>query len=644
MLWRKRLAWKLSVPVLAVVAVAILGAGLLGSILSRRVALNSARNIMQFNTASIRNGIDEMMMNDNRDGALRFIAEMTRDNTTYEDISLVAHPAGRVAASRLLPVGSTLDRNSESCRLCHQGDTPHAGSIEGHNEVVTGPRGNRTLHVVTPVFNKSGCRTASCHRHAEGGTVLGFLMTDYSLASFDDMMTGLNLLLALAAVVAVILTIGVLLFMFRGMLAKPLRRLVAGLGSLAGGDLGFRFSSLHDDEIGLVEASFNTMADQIEGHERKLQRANEYLEGIVENTADVVVTVNPDGTVQTFNRGAERSLGYERWEVIGEPVARLFADPQDRDRAAALLREQENVTNWETGFKTKDGEIRDVLLTLSRLRNRRGHVIGHLGIGKDVTTEKDLQKRLVQSEQAAAIGRAVTAIQHAVKNMLNALKGGLYVVRLGQKREAWERVQEGTEMIEEGLERISDLSLNMLKYARQWKIEPVSVDLRKMLKDVITAVSQTAKERGVTIETEIDESLPAVLCDPRLIHMGLMDIVSNAMDACEMKDYENGETPKLSIRAYRAAFGTSAVAEIQDNGVGMSQEIIDAIFTPFFSTKKKWGTGLGLALTSRVIDLHNGEIKVESEPDVGSVFRVTLPLERRGVYQGAVHEQDSHDR
>jgi PAS domain S-box-containing protein len=545
MLRRKRLAWKLSVPVLAVVAVAILGAGYLGSVLSRRVALTGTRNVMQFNSTSIRGGIDELMMTGNRDRALWFIEEMATESSTYEDIALVSHPSGEVIVSRLRPVGSQLDKRSESCAGCHPVDGPATIAIEAYDEVVTAADGSRALHVVTPIFNKTTCRTASCHEHADAGAILGFLLTDYSLAGFDDMMTGLNLLLALAAVIAMVLAVAALLVMFRGMLAKPLRRLVAGLGSVAEGDLGFRFSSLHDDEIGMVEDSFNAMADQLERHERDLQRANEYLEGIVENTADVVVTVNPNGTIQTFNTGAERTLGYDRREAVGTKVDRMFADPQDRDTAVSLLREQENVTNWETQFRTKDGEVRDVLLTLSRLRNRRGQVIGHLGISKDVTTEKDLQKRLVQSEQAAAIGRAVTAIQHAVKNMLNTLKGGLYVVRLGQKNDQKERIEEGVEMIDEGLARISDLSLNMLKYAREWKIEPEAVDMGEMVQKVTMAIGQDAKERGVSIGTEIDESLPQVRCDPRLIHMGLMDIISNAMDACEVKDYEEGEVPGI---------------------------------------------------------------------------------------------------
>jgi signal transduction histidine kinase len=165
-----------------------------------------------------------------------------------------------------------------------------------------------------------------------------------------------------------------------------------------------------------------------------------------------------------------------------------------------------------------------------------------------------------------------------------------------------------------------------LKYAREWKIEPEPVNLLEMARRIITAVGQSASERGVTIRTEVDESLPDIQCDPRLIHMVLMDVVSNALDACQLKDYSEGEDAELIIRVYSAAFGRSEVIEIQDNGIGMEEEIKQNVFTPFFSTKKKWGTGLGLALTKRIIDLHDGEITVESEPGKGTIFWITLPV------------------
>jgi len=380
------------------------------------------------------------------------------------------------------------------------------------------------------------------------------------------------------------------------------------------------------NEIGLVEESFNDMAYQIQAHQLELQKARDYLEGIVENTADIVITVNTKGLIQTFNRGAEQALGYGRGELFGQRVEVLFDDPQERDIALARLGEKDNVTNWETRLRTKDGLIRHVLLTLSRLRNREGELIGTLGISKDITREKELQKKLIQSESAAAIGRAVTGIQHAIKNMLNTLRGGLYIVGVGRKNKKPQQIDEGCSMIEEGLTRINDLSQLMLKYAREWRVEPEPVDLADLVEKISLAVQQTAKERGVVLSSEVNGSLPKVPCDPRLIHMGLMDIVSNALDAVELKEYAADAPPAVAIRLARAADGQSAVVEIADNGAGMTKEVIDNVFTPFFTTKKKTGTGLGLALTSRFIELHDGKIEVESEPGEGTVFRISLPL------------------
>jgi len=624
---RNRLAWKLSAVVLVIAFVVILGTVLLSSLLSRQYALEAARGIMQFNSASIRSGIDELMMGRHDAGMLEFIEEMSRWSTTYQDISLVSHPSGTIAVSRLLDSGTKLELNQKSCKGCHINGDSQTDMLETQDALVTGPNGSRALQVITPIINKPSCRTADCHIHFESGQVLGILQTEYSLARFDDLMNGLSLQQALAAVLAILLATGALLFMFQRLLAKPLRRLVTGIDTLASGDFGFRFSAQRDDEIGLVEDSFNDLADQILAHQRELKRAVEYMEGIVENTADIVITVNNNGFIQTFNQGAEKALGYGRHEVVGQRIEMLFADPKEREAAIAKLQEQENVTNWETRFKAKDDQIRHVLLTLSRLRNRSGEIIGTLGISKDITTEKDLQMELIRSEKEAAIGRAVTHIQHSIKNMLNTLRGGLYVARVGMKKNRQEQIVEGCEMIEEGLSRISGLSLNMLKYAREWTVEAEPTDLSDLIEKIVVATSQTASERGVSIRTEVDGSLPNVPCDPQLIHMCLMDIVSNALDACELKDYDEGEDPEIVIRVYCASDGKRAVLEAQDNAIGMAQEVIDNVFTPFFSTKKKWGTGLGLALTSRIIGLHDGKIVVESEEGEGTVFRITLPFE-----------------
>ena len=109
-----------------------------------------------------------------------------------------------------------------------------------------------------------------------------------------------------------------------------------------------------------------------------------------------------------------------------------------------------------------------------------------------------------------------------------------------------------------------------------------------------------------------------------------MDIVSNALDACVWKNYDESEKPLVSMGAYPTEENEKFVIEIKDNGCGMTEEVKSNIFTPFFSTKSRAGTGLGLSISSRMIGVHGGRIEVESEPDRGSLFKIVLPLSGPG--------------
>jgi signal transduction histidine kinase len=211
--------------------------------------------------------------------------------------------------------------------------------------------------------------------------------------------------------------------------------------------------------------------------------------------------------------------------------------------------------------------------------------------------------------------------------MLNALRGGAYLVRNGMSKDNRQRIEEGFAMVEEGIERISDLSDHMLNYAKEWKLELQRVDLNDLVAKVCELNRQAAAERGVALRRELADGLPAVICDPKLIHMAALDILVNAVDACAWKEYRAGESPEVVLKNSLTQGGDFVVIEVRDNGCGMDDEIQGNIFTPFFSTKKTRGTGLGLALTARIVKLHSGVISVESEPDRGAAFRIQLPID-----------------
>jgi signal transduction histidine kinase len=170
------------------------------------------------------------------------------------------------------------------------------------------------------------------------------------------------------------------------------------------------------------------------------------------------------------------------------------------------------------------------------------------------------------------------------------------------------------------------MSAHMLSYVREWKPDFEEVDVVRMLREIEGMFRPTAEDKGVTLSLDAVEGEPRVICDRRLFHSAVMDILSNALDACLEKPYEDGETPEIAVRAARSDSDSTFLVAIRDNGCGMTPEVKANVFAPFFSTKRKSGTGLGLALTARTIRLHGGEIELDSKPNEGSEFRILVPL------------------
>ncbi len=748
---KSKLVYKLSIVVAVIMIAAIALSGYVNNHICAHYSEESAEAFLKFNSESMVQGIGELMMTDNKEGIQRFIAEISQDSEVYGEIRYVDHHSdtGKVAASRFGGERADVGLQDRACSACHDLEDPSLAGTEMMAMAIDRPQGERVLSVVAPILNEPRCSSASCHVHAEDPPILGILSADYSLSRLDSMAWARRIFIIVTVFTSLALGMVALWLMFTRLLEKPIAELIAGTRRIAAHELDFRFDQKRDDEIGALEESFNIMTARIQAHRDELREAMEYLGGIVENSADMIITVTPDGFIETFNRGAEQALGYSRVEVIGQPVEMLFANPRDRNVAISRLADTDNVKNFETRFLGKDGQVRNVLLTLSRLRDRdnnpigtfgiskditqdkelqdelrdakqylegmfensadiiitvnpeglietlnrggeealgygreeligrrieslyvdprerhaiarlleetgnvqnyetrllakdgqarsvlltlsplrdtEGNPIGTIGISKDVTQEKILQRELVQSQKLAAIGQAVTGIQHAIKNMLNALTGGAYLVRNGMSKDNQQQIKEGWGMVEEGIERIGSLSRNMLNYAKDWKLDLQRVDLDELVADICELNRQVAADRGIALCHETCDGLPAVLCDPSLVHMAVTDIVVNAIDACDSKEYGPDENAEVKVKNSLTEGGIFAEIEVRDNGPGMNEETKRNIFTPFFSTKKTQGTGLGLAVTAKIIKTHEGEIYVDSEPDSGTAFRIYIP-------------------
>ncbi|MEW6201581.1 MAG: HAMP domain-containing sensor histidine kinase [bacterium] len=254
--------------------------------------------------------------------------------------------------------------------------------------------------------------------------------------------------------------------------------------------------------------------------------------------------------------------------------------------------------------------------------------IGHLARGfNTMTAEIDrLQKKLIQSERLAAIGEAIASILHGAKNVLNALKGGSYMIKTGLAKNELELVREGWTVAQTGVDRIADLTSDMLNFTRELEYSPVLSSINEIVSEICDALAQQAKDVGVTLTAKFGEDVPLIRLDRNSIHTAILNLVSNAIDACGEKEYDPDMQPFVRVTTSRDADNTHLCVEVEDNGVGISDHRRQKIFAPFFTTKFGTGTGLGLPIALKIVTEHGGTISVDSSPGEGSKFTVTLPV------------------
>jgi PAS domain S-box-containing protein len=591
-----------------------------------RAELGSARDLSRVTSERILRRIENLMLRDDPQTLGTVVNRMASENPAFRDIRLISHD-GRVVASQLEEAAAVVQPESWPCNVCHRGAEEAPDWIVGSfDEVLELSDGERIVSVVTPVVSEDGCSTAECHSSTVTGQLLGVIEADYSLARVDELIGRRNLHTAIAIAIALLLGTAATWWMTDRLVGSRIRALREGAQRLADHDLSFRFSDSKMDGLAQVEGVFDSITSEFSTTYSELLNTKEYLQGIVENSPDIIITVDPTGLIDSFNRGAEEILGYSWDEVVGRRIEMLFANPQERDAAIEQLRDTDHVVNYLTHFKTKDGDVRNVLLTLSRLRTPDGIAIGTIGISKDVTREIGLQRKLLQSERMAALGQALTGIQHSIKNLLNVLKGGSYMVRLGLAKDNREMLSEGWQMVEEGITNMTEMSKSMLDFARDRDLDLKPTDLAELAEKVHAVSHVKFRDTGVELSVEVTDDLPTVECDPELIRSVVMDLLSNSLDACSWREYEEGEEPHVKLTIDRGTVDGYVQIEVSDNGGGMAEEVRAKIFTPFFSTKKKKGTGMGLAVVSRVVGSHGGSTNVESELGKGTTLRVMLPV------------------
>jgi signal transduction histidine kinase len=230
------------------------------------------------------------------------------------------------------------------------------------------------------------------------------------------------------------------------------------------------------------------------------------------------------------------------------------------------------------------------------------------------------QQAFVKAERLAAMGQTIATLSHHIKNILQGVRGGSYLIDMGLNDHNEELVRKGWHVVEKNQNKIYHLVMDMLTFSKERQPALVPAQLNEAVNDVIELMQARAEEYSVELKFQPDTSLPMCTFDPEGIHRAVLNIVTNAIDAVEGSD-------RAFVLVETGLHSESDMlwVAVSDNGPGIPEDQLTRIFNVFESTKGARGTGLGLAVSLKIIREHGGDIAVESRLGEGSRFTLAWP-------------------
>jgi PAS domain S-box-containing protein len=378
--------------------------------------------------------------------------------------------------------------------------------------------------------------------------------------------------------------------------------------------------------------------------------ANETIErlaGVVEQSFDAIVSRTLDGTVTSWNAGAERMLGYSSGEIVGRDIRMLdLDDPEGVDRINERLRAGEEVVRFEGSRVRKDGVRLQIEVTVSPTRDSHGALAGAAVIMRDVTRTKALERQLRQSHRLESLGRLASGIAHDFNNALAVIRLQLdslashsdprkFTAALGEVRSATDHA--------------AALTAQLLSFGREQQLELRLVDLNDVIAK-LTAMVAPLLGRRIDLTFSPYPGLHPVLADPVQMEQVLMNLAINARDAMPEGGKLTLETANVWLgepsenEHLDVSPGWYAVVTVTDTGIGMDADTVARAFDPFFTTKPEGkGTGLGLATVYGIVRQTGGHIWVDSEPGAGTSVKLYLPTGVADPSPEPAHESSEAD-
>jgi len=415
-------------------------------------------------------------------------------------------------------------------------------------------------------------------------------------------------LVALGVAVAVGLVVGHLLM-------QSLRKIANGMDRLARGEYGATVDLTRDDELGEIAARVNQLGERVHAEQSHWQSDRARMEGILDSLEDAVVVLNAKREVVFCNQAAEGLLGQSPDSAAGVLAGLLPGDHPLAPVVTELFDAGIERRNAAVKVRCPDGQARELAVSSYRIPDGERAGGGVLAL-RNLDPVRAVQSLVTYSQKLAALGRLTSGVAHEVKNPLNAMRIHLELLRarLGASQPA---VRENLDVIAQEIVRLDRVVQGFLKFVRPEEMRLAPVDVKALLSEVARLMAPEALRAGSCINEDVVPDLPPVSGDVELLQQAFTNLVTNAIQAMP-----KGGTVTLGARR-----GPDGAVEMRvaDEGVGIQAQDLEKVFRLYYTTKPQ-GSGIGLSMVYRIVQMHDGRIDVESEVDRGTVMVLTLPV------------------
>ncbi len=353
----------------------------------------------------------------------------------------------------------------------------------------------------------------------------------------------------------------------------------------------------------------------------ELRFSSKLMESLISASLDGIIVTDKKGDATIVNSAAAKLLGIKN--STGRLKERDLSNYLPNDFLEQVNTYSGPVYLLESYVKALDNNEVPVRLVGMNLEIDR-EFVGKAFWLQDLHEIKDLEAEKLESERLAAVGQTVAGLAHGIKNVLTGVEGGIYLLNLGLKKGVGDQITTGMEMLNRNTKRVSMFVKEFLNFSRGQEINATICNPNDVAKDVESMYSVQIEQLGIDLVCEYQKRITRVPLDGEKIHESLANLLGNAIDACRISDGEGRS--RITIRTLEK--DNAIIYEISDNGIGMDYEVKKKVFTNFFTTKGLGGTGLGLLVTKKNVQQHGGTIEVDSELQVGSTFRIILPMNR----------------